>query len=207
MTKRQARNAGHKAIFIEDKSHQETFNELRDKTKISGEELAKILSQIPSRYLHEKTRSLWIGYIAILCLILIFRALSAFVLVQATFNGSPKILLLLLLLGVLIPTIGIFGAYKGKMHLVTIVPVLILLHFFRSITKSETSFSVEHIVFFVFVAVLGILAYRIYVKWKTPFKKRVIVVKKEDGREVKQLEFTFDEVTKSNEDLLDASLN
>lgn len=206
MTKRQVRNAGHKAIFEDNKTHQETFDTLRDKSEISAEALAKILSQIPSRYHHDKTRSLWMAYIAIMSAILLVRVASALIAVEILFNGSNNFLILLLLLGVLMPIGGIYAASKGKTHLVTLIPLIIGIHFIRVSLKYASNFGIEHIAFLVLIASLGILAYKIYLGWKTPYTTRTVVVKKEDGREVKRLEFAFEEVEKSNDDLLDAPL-
>ncbi len=206
MTKRQARKTGHKYIFTEGKSHQETFDSLRDKVEISAEELAKILSQIPSKYLYEKTRNLWTTFIGFLGIIIVFRIAAIFLLLSESFGNSPEILLLIAALGVLFPIWGIVGTFKGQTHVITMVPVLLALSYLRGISKMIGQMSMADTIYPIFLVGLSVTAYMIYKQWKTPYQTRTVIIDENAEVKKKRLEFTFEEHEKVQDDLLDSSL-
>lgn len=204
MTKRQLKKAAYTAIVKEGRSHQVTFNSLRTQSDLELETLANEVAAIPSKDKSEKYKTLRYLFVGILVLLLIIRGLgiAAFGMIQEI---NPPLLLVLILLGIVVPALGIYGVFTSKVDLYKTTGILLILGVVRSFSNGQFSTEIIDLLFLIPVGLAIGLAFFIPTKLKTPFTKKV-VIKEVNGVNKKALDFVFDETKLVDEELLDVSI-
>tara|TARA_R110002072_G_C7976148_1_gene535469 strand:+ start:6368 stop:7096 length:729 start_codon:yes stop_codon:yes gene_type:complete len=204
MTKKQLKKAIYTSIFIEGKSHLETFEKFRGKSKLTPDELADEVAKTPNRQKHSELLNLRISFIIALCLVIILRIIGIYVLTIV--ESLPiSVFLLSLIFGIAIPILGIFAAMKGRVDMYFVVGIFLVLGALRSFTKdldTNNLVIIGTVLIPLFVAV--ILAFYIPKKMKIKFTKKV-VSEATDGGTNKKLVYHF-ESSQTTEDLLDGEL-
>lgn len=207
MNKNKIKKAAYKSIVIDKKSHQETFDELRTKSKIELADLAEIVAKIPSQMKIQETIMLRNIFIVLLGVILILRVIGVIGLMDA-FSLNPGLLILALAIGVLIPVVGIYGAIKAKVEIYFVVSMLFILGIVRSGNSGgfgNVGMNLETLLVFIpFIAAI-VLGFIIPKKMKSEYSKKV-VVEDVNGVSKKRLKFIFKDVTPASDDILDANL-
>lgn len=205
MTKRQIRKAAYHAIVKENKSHQEAFDELRKTRSIELDTLADEVSKIPSPTKQKNQQTLRYIFIGLLSLVIILRILAVLVITSME-NVNINLLLVAIVLGLVIPAVGIFGALTSRVELYQTTGILLILSVIRSFTSGPIS--TDPIDFIVLIPFLGaaVLAFYIPTRLKTNYSKKVL--KQEVAGEVKtSLQFTFDSPKYSTDnELIDTDL-
>lgn len=205
MTKREIKKAAYQAIVKENKTHQEVFDELRTKGSIELDTLAEEIAKIPSPAKHNSQQTLRYIFVGVLSVVIILRILS--VISLASMNINPNILILAVVLGLVVPALGIYGALASKVEFYRTTGILLVLSVFRSFTNGQVSADpIDYIVLVPFVAAIA-LAFYIPTKLKTSYSKKVS--KQEvNGKMKPRLDFVFDSSTVDNQnELLDADLS
>ncbi|MBL1280178.1 MAG: hypothetical protein COA33_007895 [Fluviicola sp.] len=204
MTKRKVKKAIYQSIFVEQKSHKETFDEFRGESDLTPDELADEVAKVPSRQKNEELLTLRIVFIISLCLVILLRIGGIYAL-TLTENLPIFVLLIALVFGLVIPAMGIFAAIKGRVELYYLTGIFLVVGTLRSFTKGlDTSnlLIIGAVLIPFFIAV--ILAFYIPKKMKTKFTKKV-VSDTVDGQASKKLVYQFESMAPAN-DILDGGL-
>lgn len=173
MNKFKTRKAIYNSIVREDKTHQETFDDLSQKTSCELKWLADEIAKFPSKSRNEKYKALRFIYIGLLGLAIILRVVWTLSIVQLdVINNSA--LFLLVALGVLIPLMGIIGSIKRNIQSYATMAIISFINIFKSINYFESSDNPLLLIgLFPYVGII-ILALYIPSQLKTPYKIEVI---------------------------------
>ena len=205
MTKREIKKAAYQAIVKENKSHQETFDELRKTSSIELETLADEVAKIPNSSKHNSQQTLRFIFIGALAVVILLRVLGVISLASME-NINPSILLIAMGLGLVIPALGIYGALTSRVDLYKTTGILLILNVVRSFTNGQISADlIDYIVLIPYI-IAASLAFYVPSRLKTNYSKKV--VKQEVNGEMKpSLQFNFDSSNLDmNNELLDESL-
>lgn len=203
MTKKQIRAAGYNFIVKENKSHQETFDELSITNGIEKKMLADELSKIPSNGKQNSTSAL--RYIFIISLVLLagLRIFGIIVLGMST-SMNASVIGLLVFFGVIVPGIGIYGAIYAKVELYMTTGIFLTISLFRSITRGELNAEPETLLvmipFFVAVALAFFIPTRLKTSYQRTVKEHFI-----DGKSQKKIAYEFEDTRASDSGLLDSN--
>lgn len=205
MNKREVKKAAYKLIVKENRTHQETFDELRKTSKIELEALAEEVAKIPTPSMYKTLQNLQYIYIGALSLVIILRIFGVIALIPMI-NINPTILLFAVLIGIFVPILGIYGAITSRVELYRTTGILITLSVFRSFSKGQFSNEPLEYLFLMPVLVSIALAFYIPTKLKTAFSKK-IVKQEENGNVVTSINYVFESNNPvANDDLLDANM-
>lgn len=202
MTKREIKKAAYESIVKNRKSHQETFDSLRlDKTS-DLDELAEIISKIPSENKNNKYQNLRYIFIGTLILVLLIRSLSV-VLYMLSEQADRTVMLIGLVVILIAPAVGIYAALSSKIdnyHSSAILLILVIVRSFRENIEPDIWTMLSIAPFLVAIA----LAFYIPTKLKTNYTKSTINEEK-DGIIHKKLVYTFENSEElKNSELLDS---
>ncbi|MFT5858811.1 MAG: hypothetical protein ACI865_000904 [Flavobacteriaceae bacterium] len=205
MTKREVRKTAYRHIVNEGKSHQQTYNDLRVATDTETDLLASEVSKIPSKNKRAKLKGLIYAYVGILALIITLRLLGGMAFFEES-RINQQGLLFFILLGIIAPIYGIYGALTARVESYTTLAAVLALNIFRSV-RYEPNFEDPILLlgYLPFLAgiVLGII---IPMKLKTKYTKAV--TKKEvDGNMKSITKVTYEKDQAQDDDLLDSQLN
>lgn len=190
MKKREVRKEVYQLIVKEGKSHQETFDELRESTGMNAEALAAEVSKVPSPARQDHHKALVFVYVGLLCLVILLRTLSIFTL-SWTEGVQVKFLFLMVLVGVILPLSGIWGALTARSEMYQVVGVFLAISVFRGFTQGQFPLEALDILLLIpFVAVI-ILSFYIPYKLKTPYQKMIRKMEA-DGMVTTKIEYVFD---------------
>lgn len=202
MIRSQIRNLGGKAIVKNNKSHQETFDELSQTPGVDRQYLAQELSKIPSNGKQKSTASLRYTFIACLIFLAALRVL-AIVMLQAEVAFSLRFLGFIIIVALVVPVVGIYAALFHKIQYYQATGILLAFSLFQSIRRGELVMEVESLLVLVPFAGAVFLVFFIPSKMKTPFKKTVSE-KYEDGKLVKKIDYVFEDTRVNESGLLDS---
>lgn len=173
MNKFKTRKAIYNSIVREDKTHQETFDDLSQTTSYELKWLADEIAKFPSKSRNEKYKALRYIYIGLLGLAIILRVVWTLSIVQFNIVNNSAIVLLIAL-GVLIPLMGIIGCIKRNIQSYTTMAIVSFINIFKSISYFENSDNPLLLIgLFPYVGII-ILALYIPSQLKTPYKIEVI---------------------------------
>ena len=183
-------------IVKEGRGHQEVYAETKDESPLGVDELAEEMAKIPSRHKREKYKALGIIFICLLVIAGLLRLLAGWLAINLILVGAvpPIWMLLLLVVGLFIPFMGIFGVSTGRHEWIRGVPILYILLIIKSVTKggmlSNFNDPLTFVLFLPFVACI-VLGFVIPNLWKT--KYRLIYTDKEkNGRMVRSTSVEFE---------------
>lgn len=177
MNKFKTRKAIYNSIVRENRSHQETFDDLSQKTSCELKWLADEIAKYPSKSRNEQHKVLRYIYIGLLSLAIILRVVWTLSIVQFNIINNSAIVLLIAL-GVLIPLMGIIGSFKRNIQSYTSMAIISFINIFKSISYFENSDNPLLLIgLFPYVGII-ILALYIPSQLKTPYK---IEVMEEEG--------------------------
>ncbi|WP_430406130.1 hypothetical protein [Fluviicola sp.] len=203
LSKRELKKVAYQMILKEGKSHQETFENLRQTKSIPSDDLAELVAKIPSRQKLNERKVLNYIFIGLLVSVILLRSLS--LLGLGTMMGMDmRFLLVALFAALVVPGIGIYGAVAGKTELYFSTGILLLLTVIRTIgNKNFTNQPLDY-VFFIPVVLAAAIAFYLPGKLKTTYKKTV--EKNEVDGELKPVAvYRFEESNQFvREDLLDS---
>jgi hypothetical protein len=190
MNKRKIKKAAYKAIVKDNKTHQETFDELRKTSSIDTETLADEVAKIPNSSKHNRLQTLRFIFIGTLGVIMFLRVLGVFSIISLKVM-NPSILLVAVGLGLIVPVIGVYGALTARVELYRTTGILLVLSVVRSFTNGQVSADpINYLVLIPFAIAIS-LAFYIPTKLKTDYSKKV--VKHEvDGKTKTSYQFIFD---------------
>ena len=205
MTKRQTKKAAYKAIVKNNVSHQEIFDKLSKESELDTESLADEIAKIPSAYKAKKHQIVRFIYIGVLGLIIIMRTLGITALGFSQ-NFDITVLVIAVLIGLIIPALGIYGALTSRIDDYRTTGIFLLIGIFNSFSKGQiTSDLSDILVLLPFIAAIA-LAFFIPTQLKTPYTKKV-ATQESEGVQKKSIEYIF-EIPKNYTDieLLDVDL-
>lgn len=203
MTKRELRNAAGKAIWKEKKSHQETFDELKQHD-YPNDSLAELVSKVPSNGKMEKTKVLRYSLIAVLILIIIVRSLSVISLIYLP-NLNMGVILLALAGSLLAPGFLIYAAVSKRSDFYLSGAILFGVTTLRMLTKEGVEinpYSIGYIVLVVAAIVLCLVLYKLI---KTPYSTETIT-KESEGKTTTSIAYIFEDSRLDNTQVIDADL-
>lgn len=192
MNKFQIRKAAYTSIVKDGKTHQETFNELGTKTSVDLKWLANEVSKIPSKSKNEKQSVLRYIYMGLLLLAITLRVVGMIALTQ--FNSEKlNVLLVLMVLGVVIPLLGIIGSVKRSRQSYAGLAIISFVIIFDTLSKIDISQNPLLLIgLFPYVGII-ILALYIPSLLKTPYKVELLQQEGPDGTSVLvSQKYTFD---------------
>ena len=203
MSKRKIRRQGGKLILKQGKTHQSAFRELVPESKLSHQEIANELAKIPSQRKVETVKIFNIIFIVCLSLVILLRIIGIIALGVLDNMGTGP-LLLIILVTLIVPAVGIYGAINYKAEIYKSVGILLLIGIFRSVTNGDFAYVAKdtytligYIPYFVAIA----LAFYIPTRLKTAFSIKVVT--KEDGSKKKQIIFEEEPTEVSDSEVLD----
>ncbi|MNJ84058.1 hypothetical protein D3C87_14980 [compost metagenome] len=199
LTKRELRKAAYQMIFKEGKSHQETFDKLRETKSMASDDLAELIAKIPSRQKLKEQNVLNYAFIGLLSAIIILRGLS----LAGLGSTDMGILSIALLIAFIVPGIGIYGALAGKTELYFSTGALLLITIIRTITNQNFSNDPLNYVFTIPIVLASVLAFYLPSKLKTSYRK-TIERKEVDGVVKPVAIYQSEENRFFREDLLDS---
>lgn len=205
MTKRQIRNAAHKSIFKDGKTHTQTFLDLRPNTDWPDNSLADLVSGIPSQQKFAETKPIWTAYLGILGAIVLLRLSFIFLLFQEFGSDmEPIILVPLVIFSIFVPALGIYAVLTGKRNSLPSIIILLILGVIRGLEKTFDYMTWDSFLFFGLLAGLIVITILLWNKWKTPYTTQVEKVATENGTQ-DGLRYQFEDDVPSNAELLDDS--
>lgn len=169
MTKREIRKKGQASILKEGKTHQETYDALRNEKGIEADVLAEELAKIPSPSRMAATANLRYSLIVLLSLLIILRAITIAI-YGAAFDFHPAIILPIVLLGILVPGIGIWAAFKGTYHQLFAIGLLIILSVVRGLKDTDFTDTITLVILAFVMATVGICFFVAY-NLKSTYRK------------------------------------
>jgi hypothetical protein len=202
MTKKEIKKKGYTEIITNNRPHQEVYEELKTTRPAFNKTIAAELGDIPSAGVRAKWQIWLYIYIGLLAIMALLRVLTLLTLINA--NVKPIVLLIASLLALVMPAIGIYGAFKYKMELLKSTSFIIAIFAIRELGKitldAGTSIGLG------LIAAVVILGLVIPYKMKTPFKTSI--VKNEiGGKTVTDYDIQFeDDYSITNDELLDSDL-
>lgn len=205
LNKRQLKNKAYRLIRKENVDHQSAYEQLKKlKSNVSKEDLAIVLSKIPSDERNKKTLALRIAFISCLGFVFLIRLLD--IAVAWWYAGGYEIFIFVFH-GLMLPFLGIFGALTSRIGYYKVVSVFMLLSSIGTVITAF-SYALPIVGFFgiPFIAA-GVLGFIISNKIKVPYKKKM-VPREIKGRKVNVYEYFFNDsssdLTHKSDDLLDA---
>jgi hypothetical protein len=200
--KKEIRKKGYAEIIKNGRTHQEVYDEIKTTRPAFNKTIAQHLGDIPSMAVRSKWQ-IWLNvYIALTGVMVLLRILGVFVLLEQ--KVAPMIILVAILLSLVLPAVGIFGALKYKLELLKSTSFIYVIFTVRSLSQVEMD--VSSIIVLSLVASIVLLGLLIPYKMKTLFK--TTIVKKEiDGKVLTDYDIQFeDSFVHTNDDLLDSEL-
>jgi len=191
MTKRQITKEAYRRIVKENEPHQKVYDDLKSQTDVDWENVAKIVSNMPSLSKREQNKGLIYTYIALLGVVIILRSLGIIALLGlSNFNGP--MLLILLALGLVVPGVAIYGALVNKVPVYYSTAGLLAFGMFRSFTK-ESGFLDNPINMVVLIPFVVVIVLAIVIPYRLKAKHELKVVEIEvDGVKKKRRKVIFE---------------
>jgi hypothetical protein len=169
MTKRAIRKEAYKSIVKEGKSHQETYDNIKEKTEGKSKFIADEISKFPSSGKADETKTIRYVFIGLLVLVGIMRAAGLLVL-NEEFNFPMTVIAIGLLFSLLVPILGVFTALTHRVNNYNGVAILLALSILRSFRDENMVLDeITMIVLLPYIAVIA-LAFYIPSKLKTPYR-------------------------------------
>jgi hypothetical protein len=126
MTKKEARKAAKKSI-LDGKTKQETFETIKETSKLPTEDLAKIIQSIPSLKARQKYKTLNLVLIVLLSLTVLFKMLAGIPIIIENGIKWVPVLFILPIINILL-LIGVYTYSPNSHKWVAIFTILGLLH-------------------------------------------------------------------------------
>lgn len=168
MNKRQIRKEGYQLIVKSGKSHQEAFDTLKGESSSDLKGLAEILSSIPSSGKQKEVAVLRYVFMGLLFVVILLRLASFLPLFIAGTVNTPLIITLIVL-GMIVPALGIYACLAGKTEMYNSVGILLGLSLIRSFSQGTFSADVVTIIVIGIIVLTIALAFYIPYKLKTPY--------------------------------------
>lgn len=201
MSRRKLRKRAHKLIVKDQKSHQETFDLLRESCRFELDHLANDISSIPSRQKIESTKTIRNVFAVSLIIIALLRLAGIYYLIEET--GMPiSFALIGILISLFVPVMGILSAVFQYVSNYRVVAVLLTIGTVRGFLNEGVTLDIFTLIVLIpVIAAIG-LAFYLPTKLSTSFKKSSQIIEVE-GKKKKQTHYKFEE---SNSPLEDESL-
>ncbi|ASS48649.1 MAG: hypothetical protein A3D31_07160 [Candidatus Fluviicola riflensis] len=205
MTKRELRKEAYRRIIKDGETHQEAYDALQHDKSFSKEEIAEILSKIPSGAVIERVRIWKIVFIAVLATIILMRIVGIALLASVTIV-NPVLVVTMVLFGLVVPGMAIYSLVAHKYEGLKGLSFLFILSIFRSFRKFDDldPYMIIEMIPYVVAIILGFWLSHI---GKTPYKR---IVKDEEQPDLsirKTAHIVFEEQqVKTSNDLLDSGL-
>lgn len=202
--KKDIRKKAHQLIRKEKSDHQSAYDQLkRMKSFCPKEEVAKIVSRIPTDAKNQKTLGLRIIFVITLIFIFVIRLTDFLVILP-----EPGIFSTLIFLfhGLVLPTLGIYGALTSRTRYYKLVAIFMFLSTLGTLLTLFVVFHPSILLIALPFALVGVLGFVIPHKLKVTYKKKM-VQREFKGRNVNVYEYFFDEsdhyASEEHADLLD----
>jgi hypothetical protein len=194
-------------IVKQRKSHQATFEELRNEANGDIAFIAETVAKTTSHKTEERLKPLiWI-FIISLSLVALLRMLGVIELLTVA-NVNIAIIIPVVLFSVVIPVIGIVASLTNKLDRLAFVGVMLLIGTLRGFTSKEAQVEMDLIFFIVMIPVLSAIILSFYLPYAAKIKYAKVGTRQlnKNGKEVVVQTYTFEEETNDNSDILDSAL-
>ena len=192
LTKRQLKQQARKLILKQGLNHQTVYDQLKkERSDITKEDIAEVLSQIPSKEIIERTSFLRLLFSLCLILFFITQTIMFFVEVGNSYNTD---LLVYLFVGLVIPIMGLYGAYTHSSNFYSIVAGFVSVGFVDLISDFNL-FSFLAALPLLGAAIFGLILYK---KSQLSFTEKM-VQREMNGRAVNVYEYFFDQSKQEKE--------
>tara|TARA_B100000508_G_scaffold138385_1_gene134372 strand:- start:56645 stop:57247 length:603 start_codon:yes stop_codon:yes gene_type:complete len=179
MNKRQVRKKAYRSIIKGNKTHQMTYDNLKQQRgDLTREEVAEEISKIPSRKRINTLKTLRYTFLSVMILIGLIRLLALFSLIEGL--DELWILLITVLISLAVPVIGVLAVFYNHATLYRAAGGLLIYSIYKSVTNSSFTFDTTFLIALIPIVAGVILAFYIPFKLKTPYQ--VISKKGEDGK-------------------------
>ena len=206
MKKREIRERARTAIIKEGLTHNQAYEKITEGKNINVDGLAEELSKIPSRRKIEKTLTLRYTYLACLVIIIVLRALGIFVYGQIS-TVDPGLMLLLILLGLIVPGIGIFAVATFRGQQLISCSVLLGIGIVRSYSKGQLSYELSDLIVLIPTISAIVLGIVINQMWRVKYESRIEEYADPNGNPKKIKKYIYEEDENlSSDDVLDSEL-
>lgn len=172
LSKRQVRSKARRLIKKERKTHQEAYDFLKkEKSQLTKEDVADIVSKIPTEEKNQRVLGLRVLFIVFLSLTFIIRAADFVVVYQ---YAGLKEILVFFFHGVTLSSLGIFGALTSRVRYYKFIGFFMILSSLATIISAIYYKQIE--LFLIVIPFLGvaILSYIIPAKLKVPYTKKMV---------------------------------
>ena len=200
MTKKEVKKKAYKEIIKGGRGHQEVYDELATTKASFNKEIATQLSEIPSKSIRAKYQTLLYVYIGLLALFALIRLLGISALTYGQVN--PILLAVFLLLSLVLPGFGIYGAQTLKLNLLKSTSFILIIFTIRGLT--QTGIIIEDLTWLIPLAFVVALGFYLPSKMKTSYTA-TLVKDKESGKSQYNIIFK-DDLSIDNDELLDNNL-
>mgnify|MGYP001627142484 CR=1 FL=1 len=198
MKKSELNKNARRMILQEGLSHQSVFDELAPQSSIDKDKLAELIGIIPAKNRLNQNRMWLNAMVVILAIIVAIRLLS--ITLFAYFSElQPILIAFAVILGIVVPAVGIFATLTSRFDMYRGLGILIGLSILRSFKDGEGQEPADFLVLIPFVIAV-VLAFYIPTRLKTNYKR--VVISDEQGN--KSASYQFEDETKiSSSDLVD----
>ena len=201
MTRRQTQKAIYASVVKDGKSHQETFDALKEENYSDLDALANEIVKVPTSGKIAENKSLIYTYIGLMGFILLLKALGVYILLEAV-TANPAILIGAVALGILVPALAIYGAITNRHQFYFVTSMLLILGLIRGVTSGGFNNDMETLIILAITIIAITLGFVIPYKLKSKYEK---TTKKETTEEKTRTIFvyTFEDTRVGNRDVLD----
>lgn len=185
------RRHAYKQIWKEGKTHQEVYDEVREKSNESPEEIAITLKSIPSKRVNDEKKWFWIIHIVVLIAIIGLRGYALSVTPTEEISNLGY-LIPLLIFSMILPVYGVYGATRGMMFAYGWVGLSMIVNLI--LIFAQTQYVPDQLIYVTAgLYVVAMLTAGIIPRLlRTKYTKTVEEFEKE-GKKKKRLIFTFPE--------------
>ena len=156
MKKSELNKNARKMILQEGLTHQSVFDQLAPQSSIDKDKLAELIGLIPAKNKLNLNRMWLYAMIALLALIVIIRILSIALFAYFS-NWQPVLIAFAVILGIVVPAVGIFATLTSRFDMYRGLGLLIGLSILRSFKDGGGQEPVDFLVLipFVIAVILG----------------------------------------------------
>ncbi len=206
MNKSAIRKAAYQLIIKQKYSHQTAFDQLKEQNKGGLQQLADEIARFPSPARQKQYDGLRYTYVGLLALVMLLRVIGLISMLEVLNLAGPAFLFFVLI-GILVPVLGIYGALTTRVHLYFACAVLLALSLFRGLTESNFDLTPLEWIMTLPQLAAAVLGFYLPTRLRTDYQKKVMVRHTPQG-EVKALTYVFEDdgAPSYSDELLDQNL-
>jgi hypothetical protein len=188
MKKTELNKNARRMILQEGLTHQGVFDELVQKSQIDKDKLAELIAVIPSKNKLSQNK-VWINaMIVVLGVVILLRILSIWLFAFVS-DWSPVLLLFAIIVGIVVPVVGIYASLTSRFDMYKGLGILMGLSILRSFKDNSVQ---DYQFFLVLIPFIGAVALAFYIPYRLKVNYNRVVKEDEHGNKTAHYQFDKD---------------